>query len=73
VSKRLITTISIVVALGIAPIATADPNNATPAGPGACNMLHASENGMAGMMNDRHVDDIMMPLVEASVNAGCHP
>ena len=76
-SKKLITTISLVVALatlGVASTATADPNNATPASPGACNMLHASDTGLNGMMNDRHVFDIMIPLVEASLGAGCiHP
>lgn len=76
-SKKLITTISVAVAfatLGFASTALAGPNNATPASPGACNMLHASDHGLAGMMNDRHVYDIMIPLVEASLNAGCvHP
>jgi hypothetical protein len=51
----------------------ADPNNATPASPGACNMLHTSDTGLNGMMNDRHVFDIMIPLVEASFRAGCTP
>ena len=76
-SKKLITTISLVVALatlGAASTATAEPNNATPSGPGACNMLHASDAGLSGMMNDKHVFDIMIPLVEASLGAGCtHP
>lgn len=76
-SKKLFTTILLVVALatlGAASTASAGPNNATPASPGACNMLHSSANGLAGMMNDRHVYDIMIPLVEASLNAGCvHP
>jgi hypothetical protein len=80
-SKKLIATISLVVALatlGVTSTATADPkmadpNNATPASPGACNMLHTSVTGLNGMMNDRHVFDIMIPLVEASVAAGCTP
>ena len=76
-SKKLITTISLAVALstlGLASTAMASPNNATPANPGACNMLNASDAGLNGMMNDRHVFDIMIPLVEASLNAGCgHP
>jgi hypothetical protein len=75
-SKRLLAAISLIVVLatlGVTSTATADPNNATPASPGACNMLHASGAGMNGMMNDRHVDDIMMPLVEASLAAGCQP
>ena len=76
-SKKLITTIFLVVAmatLGVASTTTASPNNATPPSPGACNMLHANEAGLIGMMNDTHVDDIMIPLVIASLNAGCvHP
>ena len=76
-SKKLITTISLVVALptlGTASTATAEPNNATPLSPGACNMLHASDAGLNGMMNDKHVFDIMIPLVEASLGTGCiHP
>jgi hypothetical protein len=80
-SKKLITTISLVVAVAtLAFTSTAmaepklsDPNNATPASPGACNMLHTSAAGLSGMMNDRHVWDIMIPLVEASLGAGCTP
>jgi hypothetical protein len=75
-SKRPFTTISLVVALatlGVTSTAMAAPNNATPASPGACNMLHTSDTGLNGMMNDRHVFDIMIPLVEASFAAGCTP
>jgi hypothetical protein len=78
-SKKLIATISLVVALatlGVTAMANAkmaDPNNATPKSPGACNMLHTSDTGLNGMMNDRHVFDIMIPLVEASLGAGCTP
>ena len=76
-SRKLMTTISLVVALATlaaASTATAGPNNATPSSPGACNMLHASDAGLNGMMNDTHVFDIMIPLVGASLGAGCvHP
>jgi hypothetical protein len=80
-SKNLFTTISLVVALATLSVTStamadpklADPNNATPASPGACNMLHTSDTGLNGMMNDRHVFDIMIPLVEASFGAGCTP
>ena len=76
-SKKLTTTISLSVALvtfAVTSPAMAGPNNATPASPGACNMLHASNAGLSGMMNDPHVFDIMIPLVEASLGAGCvHP
>jgi hypothetical protein len=76
-NKRLFTRNSLVVALATLGMAStamaANPNNATPASPGACNMLHASETGLNGMMNDRHVFDIMIPLVEASFGTGCTP
>jgi len=75
-SKRLLTPFSLFVVLatlGLTSTATAGPNNATPASQGACNMLHASDEGMNGMMNDRHVYDIMLPLVGASLAAGCTP
>jgi hypothetical protein len=75
-SKKLFTTISLVVTLatlGVTSTAIAGPNNATPASPGACNMLHTSDTGLNGMMNDRQVYDIMIPLVEASFGAGCTP
>src|SRR4029453_1633569 len=80
-NKKLITTITLVVApatLGVTatPMAhpkMSDPTNAPPASPGAFNMLHTSDTGLNGMMNDRHVFDIMIPLVEASFAAGCTP
>ena len=74
-SKKPTTTISVVFALATAaaaPTALA-ASNATPASPGACNMLHTSATGLNGMMNDKHVFDIMIPLVEASFGAGCTP
>jgi hypothetical protein len=75
-SKKLITTAWVVFALATPGVASAvgDANNETPASPGACNMVNASANGMAGMMNDRHVYDIMIPLVvKSEVVAGCAP
>ena len=74
-SKKLTTTIALVFALATAAAASTAQaaNNATPTSPGACNMLHTSERGLDGMMNDRHVFDIMIPLVEASLAAGCTP
>jgi hypothetical protein len=74
--KKLIPTILLVFALataGVASTVAAAANNTTPASPGACNMLHTSDKGLNGMMNDRHVFDIMIPLVEASFAAGCTP
>ena len=75
-SKKLITTALVVFALAVPGVASAvgDANNKTPASPGACNMVNASDNGMAGMMNDAHVYDIMIPLVvKSEVAAGCTP
>lgn len=72
-SKKLNTTIVLATALATAAVtSTAQAaSNATPASPGACNMLHTSERGLDEMMNDAHVFDIMIPLVAASLNAGC--
>jgi hypothetical protein len=75
-NKKLITTALILFGLATPGVASAvgDANNRTPASPGACNMLNASDNGMSGMMNDRHVYDIMIPLVvESEAVAGCTP
>jgi hypothetical protein len=74
-SKKLITTMSLGFALATAGGASTAlaANNTTPASPGACNMLHTSDRGLSGMMNDKHVFDIMIPLVEASFGAGCTP
>jgi hypothetical protein len=76
-SQKLIATtlLAVVLAgLGVASTAAAGPTK-PPSSPGACNMLHASDNGLDGMMNDPHVFDIMIPLVEASLDGGCphHP
>ena len=73
-SKKAITTISLVLALATAAPTALAANNATPASPGACNMLHANDAGLAGMMNDPHVWDIMIPKIASSLEAGCaHP
>ena len=75
-SKKLISTALTVFALAAPGVASAvgDANNQTRASPGACNMVNANINGMSGMMNDRHVYDIMIPLVVKSETvAGCTP
>jgi hypothetical protein len=75
-SKKPITTIALVFALAAGGGASAAQaaNNATPTSPGACNMLNTSPTGLAGMMNDRQVFDIMIPLIGASLEGGCtHP
>jgi hypothetical protein len=75
-SKKLITTIALsatLAMLGGASTALGDPLSGPPS-PGACNMLHANDAGLAGMMNDPHVFDIMIPEILASLEAGCvHP
>jgi hypothetical protein len=75
-SKKEITTIALIATLamfGGAATALGDPLSGPPS-PGACNMLHANEAGLAGMMNDPHVFDIMIPKIAASLGAGCvHP
>jgi hypothetical protein len=76
---KLVSTIAVAVALATATGAAAFPGPPQApvfpaASPGACNMLHASEQGLSGMMNDTHVFDIMIPFVGASLDAGCvHP
>jgi hypothetical protein len=75
-TRKLITTALVFFGLATPGVASAvgDANNRTPASPGACNMLNASDNGMNGMMNDRHVYDIMIPLVvQSETVAGCTP
>jgi len=75
-TAKSIATILLLFALAtaaVASMAVAAPNNATPASPGACDMLHTNDHGLVGMMNDRHVFDVMIPLVEASLAAGCTP
>ena len=72
-SKKLITTIALCATLsmlGGASTAMGDRLSGPPS-PGACNMLHTNEQGLIGMMNDKHVYDIMIPLIEASLGAGC--
>jgi hypothetical protein len=73
-SKKLTTALIATLAmLGGASTAMGDPLSGPPS-PGACNMLHANEAGLAGMMNDPHVWDIMIPQIERSLGAGCvHP
>jgi hypothetical protein len=76
-ARKLITTISLVVALatvGVASTASAAPNNTPPKSPGVCNMFHVGDStvGFAGMDNSSHGQgygyDEMFDLVVAS---GC--
>jgi hypothetical protein len=68
-SKKLITTALVFFGLATPGVASAvgDANNKTPASPGACNMVNASDNGMTGMMNDRHVGVAANPIQESPI------
>jgi hypothetical protein len=76
-SKKLITTTSLVLMLAGAAGFSAAPATATPSSPGACNMLHVSNSavGFAGMLNSGHGQGLenMIELVLASEAAGCTP
>jgi len=75
-SRKLITTISLVVALatfGAVSTATAEPNTRL-LEPRSLQHAPHERRRPHGMMNDTHVFDIMIPLVGASLGAGCiHP
>jgi hypothetical protein len=69
-SKTLITTMALVFAFA----AAATPASATPASPGACNMLHTNLAGYLGMLkaSEQGLGN-MMALVIASEESGCVP
>jgi hypothetical protein len=73
-NKKLMTALIAALAmLGGTSTALGGPLSGPPS-PGACNMLHANDAGLAGMMNDPHVWDIMIPKIASSLEAGCvHP
>jgi hypothetical protein len=71
--KKLIATASLVAALALGTVvssASADPT--TPTSPGACHMLEANSQGLAGMDGSKGGKN-MVPLVVASLTAGCTP
>ena len=76
---KLVTSIALAVALATASGAAAFPGSPQApvfpaASPGACNMLHTSEQGLSETMNDRQAFTIMTPLVRASLDVGyLHP
>lgn len=77
-ARKLITTVSLLVALAAVALAvSAAPASATPSSPGACNMLHVGNSavGFAGMLNSGNGQglDNMVALVLASEAAGCSP
>ena len=69
-SKKLITTVALVFAFA----AAATRGGATPASPGACNMLHTNLAGYLGMLraSEQGLGN-MMALVIASEESGCVP
>jgi hypothetical protein len=74
-SKKLIATISLALMFAVAAVTfSAMPAAATPISPGACNMLHTSPTGFAGMLkaSDQGLAN-MIALVVASEQSGCSP
>jgi hypothetical protein len=68
--KKLIATSLVVLAATVA--ASAAPAANTPVSPGGCHMLEANANGLAGMDGSQGGKN-MVPLVVASLGAGCTP
>lgn len=68
--KKLIALISIAFTFAVAAAAASAAN--TRVSPGACHMLEANANGLAGM-DGSHGGKNMVPLVFASLGAGCTP
>ena len=74
-SKKLMATISLVFMFAAAALAfSAMPAAAAPDSPGACNMLHVSSTGFAGMLkaSDQGLGN-MIDLILASEASGCSP
>jgi hypothetical protein len=69
--RKLIATTSLVLMLALAAV-TASAAAGTPTSPGACNMLNANSQGLAGMDGSQGGKN-MVPLVVASLGAGCSP
>jgi len=69
--RKLVALPALVVLFAVAAfVASATPAGAT--SPGACNMLNAEPNGLAGMDGSQGGKN-MVPLVLASLAAGCTP
>ncbi len=69
--RKLVALLSLVVLFAVAAFA-ASVAPAGAASPGACNMLNASANGLAGMDGSQGGKN-MVPLVIASLGIGCTP
>jgi hypothetical protein len=72
-NRKPIARISLVVMFAVTAFAfSATPAAATPTSPGACNMLHTSANGFAGMFKAAPQGlGNMIALVIASEEGGC--
>jgi hypothetical protein len=72
-SKKLIALTLLVFTLAVAGVAgSTGAAGATPSSPGACHMLEANPQGLAGMDGSQGGKN-MVPLVVASLTAGCTP
>jgi hypothetical protein len=71
--RKLIATTSLIFTFAVAAVASsAAPAATTPTSPGACHMLDANSQGLAGMDGSQGGKN-MVPLVVASLGAGCTP
>jgi hypothetical protein len=68
--KKLITLLSVLAAIALSASGAAGAS--TPVSPGACHMLDANALGLAGMDGSQGGKN-MVPLVVASLGAGCTP
>jgi len=72
-TKKKLARTPVVVMFALAAVAVSTaPALATPTSPGACHMLEANSQGIAGM-DGSHGGKNMVPLVVASLGAGCTP
>ena len=72
-SKKKLALTPRVVTFALAAVAfSAAPAAATPTSPGACHMLEANSEGLAGMDGSQGGKN-MVPLVVASLGVGCTP
>jgi hypothetical protein len=71
--RKVITTVLLALTLAVAGVvSSAAPAATTPVSPGACHMLEANALGLAGMDGSQGGKN-MVPLVVASLGAGCTP
>lgn len=70
-SKKKLALTPLVVMFALAAV-SAPPAVATPTSPGACHMLEANSQGIAGMDGSQGGKN-MVPLVVASLGVGCLP